>query len=314
MKFKDRTGSNLNRRKLKIISQTAEEMIVDVERADKPDDEGTPINADIMNQLQKEIDTANINSSSAISTADSAIETANSAKEKAIYVESQLADRGATVKINGTSQSEINFSSNPQEQIDSKLNKNFTSMLEKTSLDTEDLFVLQDNNDNSTPKETKKIKYGTLKTLLLDTIYPIGSIYMSVNGTDPEILFGGKWDPLKDRFLLGAGDAYSSGANGGEATHTLTTNEMPSHTHTQNAHGHQVYGGGDRDSYCYGANYGTIGLGGCINDKNLGYVTNSNNGNSLIRSTTATNNYTGGGQAHNNMPPYLVVHMWKRIN
>ena len=63
-------------------------------------------------------------------------------------------------------------------------------------------------------------------------IYPVGSIYMSINSTDPSELFGGEWEQIKDRFLLACGTTYSNGATGGEATHTLTTNEMPTHSHS----------------------------------------------------------------------------------
>ncbi|EKK0949069.1 pilus assembly protein [Enterococcus faecalis] len=66
---------------------------------------------------------------------------------------------------------------------------------------------------------------------LIDYIYPIGSIYLSVNSTSPATLFGGSWTQLKDRFLLGAGSTYSSGATGGAATHKLSVAEMPSHAH-----------------------------------------------------------------------------------
>lgn len=70
------------------------------------------------------------------------------------------------------------------------------------------------------------------KAQLYDKIYPIGAIYMSINSTDPGTLFGGTWERIKDTFLLSAGDTYSAGATGGEATHTLTVDEMPSHTHS----------------------------------------------------------------------------------
>ena len=68
--------------------------------------------------------------------------------------------------------------------------------------------------------------------------YPVGSIYMSVNSTSPATLFGGTWVRLKDKFLLGAGDTYTAGDTGGAATHTLTTSEMPSHSHGLNSHTH----------------------------------------------------------------------------
>lgn len=49
----------------------------------------------------------------------------------------------------------------------------------------------------------------------IDTFYPVGSIYMSVNDTSPNLLFGGKWEPIKDKFLLASGDLYQSGQGGG---------------------------------------------------------------------------------------------------
>lgn len=82
------------------------------------------------------------------------------------------------------------------------------------------------------------------KSNVVDWIYPVGSIYMSVNSASPESLFGGTWEQLKDRFLLGVGDTYkTAGATGGAASqsytpagsvgnHTLTTSEIPSHNHT----------------------------------------------------------------------------------
>ena len=74
-------------------------------------------------------------------------------------------------------------------------------------------------------------KGTTNATLTFDKVYPVGSIYMSVNNTSPASLFGGTWEQLKDRFLLGCGDTYSNGATGGEASHVLTEEEMPSHEH-----------------------------------------------------------------------------------
>lgn len=131
------------------------------------------------------------------------------------------------------------------------------------------------------------------KTNLVNLIYPVGSIYMSVNSTSPATLFGGTWVQLKDRFLLGAGDTYSNGGTGGEATHTLTTSEMPSHTHdvedtTGQAKSEAYNGSGSRS-------WELLDIG------------NANGTNRALRARA-----TGGGQAHNNMPPYLAVYMWKR--
>lgn len=65
----------------------------------------------------------------------------------------------------------------------------------------------------------------------IDDIYPIGSIYMNINNINPEIVFGGQWEQIQDKFLLAAGSTYTGGDTGGEATHTLTVAEMPNHNH-----------------------------------------------------------------------------------
>lgn len=116
-------------------------------------------------------------------------------------------------------------------------------------------------------------------------VYPVGSIYLSVSETSPASLFGGTWERIKDKFLLSAGDTYSAGATGGEATHTLTVDEMPSHNHSfldspDGVSGWNSTGNVRRglNTYVYGNSVGP----------------------------------TGGGQAHNNLPPYLTVYVWKR--
>lgn len=123
---------------------------------------------------------------------------------------------------------------------------------------------------------------------LIDIIYPVGSVYISVNSTSPQTLFGGTWSQLKDRFLLGAGSTYSNGKTGGAATHTLTVDQIPSHRHTVHGRIDRNQGSGTvfREPYGYDESGGT--------DNNI--------------DTYAT----GGGKEHNNMPPYLVVYMWKR--
>ena len=73
---------------------------------------------------------------------------------------------------------------------------------------------------------------SSLKSDLADKLYPVGSIYLSVIDIDPGTFIGGRWKRIKDCFLLAAGNIYSAGSTGGEATHTLSAAEMPSHTHT----------------------------------------------------------------------------------
>lgn len=129
------------------------------------------------------------------------------------------------------------------------------------------------------------------KAELLDAVYPIGSLYMSVNAADPNTLFGGTWERLKDRFLLAAGDTYAAGATGGEAAHTLTVEEMPSHNHS-------LSDPIDKNS---------IKLGSMTGDANWALTKRA-----ASYDYNLTTNNTGGGAAHNNMPPYLTVYMWKR--
>lgn len=89
-----------------------------------------------------------------------------------------------------------------------------------------------------------KLKAGANVTF--NDIYPIGSIYLTTRQTDPANLFGGSWQRLQSTFLLAAGDTYAAGSTGGAASHsytpagsvnnhTLTTAQLPSHTHTLNA-------------------------------------------------------------------------------
>ena len=126
------------------------------------------------------------------------------------------------------------------------------------------------------------------KIATIDMIYPVGSIYISVNTTSPATYFGGTWQRITDRFLLAAGSTYANGATGGSATHTLTVDEMPSHRHS--------------------AQYATTG----------GYKSGNLSQSNYAASSTVSmygnifTDYEGGGKAHNNMPPYLVVYMWKR--
>lgn len=196
------------------------------------------------------------------------------------------------------------------------------------------LIVRDINWNNSGTIYIKDIVVKPKKQCIADLIYPIGSIYMSVNNVSPQALFGGSWEQIKDRFLLSSGDTYTNGSTGGEATHTLTTNEMPSHTHIQNSHNHTQNGHthgtttgrnfiavGDGDNWGYTSAIkiatGTSGTAYYYphSDKNTNGITEPSATASTTatnQSATATNQNTGSGQAHNNMPPYLTVYMWKR--
>lgn len=122
---------------------------------------------------------------------------------------------------------------------------------------------------------------------LLDRTYPVGSIYISTVSTNPKDLFGGTWEALGGRFLIGANGTYKAGATGGEATHKLSIAEMPSHNH---------------DFWLP-----------LLSNEGL---TDCGEGNNWWRPTgrETSTKWSGGNSAHNNMPPYLSVYMWKRTS
>lgn len=129
------------------------------------------------------------------------------------------------------------------------------------------------------------------KAALPDAVYPVGSIYLSVNSTSPATLFGGTWERLGGRFLLGAGDTCPAGSTGGEAEHTLTVQEMPSHKHALLVRGKTTGASTEAlESTAYSATEEASDAG----------------------ETDAILSAAGGSQPHNNLPPYLAVYIWKR--
>lgn len=132
---------------------------------------------------------------------------------------------------------------------------------------------------------------------IINMIYPVGAIYISVNSANPTTLFGGTWQQLTDTFLYASttadNDVTTAPSGQGEATHTLTTNEMPSHTHTA----------GKYDGYMIENQ--AAASGSAVNAIKI-------NTNSTTSSTRILTNSAGSSQAHNNMPPYMKVYMWKR--
>lgn len=130
------------------------------------------------------------------------------------------------------------------------------------------------------------------RSKLIDTIYPVGSVYMSFNATSPNQLFGGSWAKIEGRFLLGASGAVGAGTTGGEEKVYLTANELPNHYHAgltidANPVGVATSGGGG---------YGLQPVPG-----------------TLASQWVTAKNGDMGNQAHNNMPPYIGVHIWQRV-
>lgn len=131
----------------------------------------------------------------------------------------------------------------------------------------------------------------TLPQNIFNIIYPVDSIYITV-GESPQSIFSklgiaSTWEKIEGRFLLGSSSSnaeYKINNIGGEEKHLLTIDELPPHTHTY------------REAYVTGAD-GDWGSGGLPDE-----IRTSNTGSA------------GGNEAHNNMPPYYVVDIYKRIS
>lgn len=150
-----------------------------------------------------------------------------------------------------------------------------------------------------------------ISTLL--SAYPIGSIYMSTVSTNPGTLFGGTWAQLEDRFLLTAGSTYTAGSTGGSATVTLSTNQIPAHTH-----GNKSLTGTIRfNERRFGGSTPATGIVSIYSTATTQYFATNTSGsvaNVAGFNFDASHEHTsvGGGAAHENMPPYLVVYAWQR--
>lgn len=135
-----------------------------------------------------------------------------------------------------------------------------------------------------------------------DIIFPVGSIVQYTSDSiDPNTLIGGTWERIQGKFLFGADSSHAIGSEGGSETQTLTTANLPRHMHftirmaqgeTSPDYLHTVARSDFEHSQWENARYQLYGV-----DEE------ANSGKS---------SYVGNGTAHNNMPPYLTVYIWKR--
>lgn len=138
---------------------------------------------------------------------------------------------------------------------------------------------------NCLPTQESAFQLGESAWLTAQGAYPVGAIYLSVTEVDPSSLFGGTWERIGGRFLLGADSTYAAGSTGGEAAHTLTVDEMPRHNHEIG----NLNAAGNATPYMTVQAQDKKGYGGNVQTM-----------------------FAGGGKAHNNLPPYLAVYMWVR--
>lgn len=194
-------------------------------------------------------------------------------------IDDEVSARTTSIEnVNSAINTERNARISADNEINQKLTQETTNIKSNLNKNTSDIASL-----NSTIGEYWK------------TIYPVGSIYISTSATfNPNTVWGGKWEQTASgRCLIGANDTYPLGSIGGESTHTLTIEELPQHSHG-------IYGADSRSGdntlqqprFTY---------------KDTGQTTTYISG---IMGTELT----GGGNAHNNMQPYLSVYMWKRTS
>lgn len=165
------------------------------------------------------------------------------------------------------------------------------------------------------------------KSELLNLVYPVGSIYISVNGINPQTLFGGTWVAWGDgRIPLAIGNngeseyVFSERVGGSENSVASHNHDQNSHFHTEDPHYHHIatldngYSGNATNFY----NGNAKAFGGLENNGDVVYVSHANKGGAqLIHSTTTSINGAvatniQAGTKGGNMPPYITCYMWKR--
>lgn len=180
----------------------------------------------------------------------------------------------------------------------------------------------------------EKFNAGNVKAGL-DEYHPVGSVYMSFDATEPSLIFGGgTWSRLKDRMLIGVGDNArwnAVGEQGGAELIQLTVAEMPSHNHNgathdanpSHTHTGQVTGGGE-----HGHTYAAVATSRSVTGDGQATVSNydfasagvtgggAHNHGVTIQPADMTHGHgitaSGGDNAHDNMPPFTAVYMWRR--
>lgn len=218
----------------------------------------------------------------ALQSADTAVEAQGKTEAARLAIEG-----GSTVIFDGNGtfgEMDVDF------VVDDELSKESDNAISNKAVARK--FESADNNISANASNISAIQKALNQ--VWSTVYPVGSIYMSVNSTSPATLFGGTWERIKDTFLLAAGDTYSSGSTGGEAEHTLTAEELPQNIGTFRT---------------LSWNSDNVATGAFSMTEQLADRTDAGTGNLY---GTAQYSLSGGGQPHNNMPPYLAVYVWKR--
>lgn len=149
----------------------------------------------------------------------------------------------------------------------------------------------------------------SLKAALVNIFLPVGKVYISADPTSPAELFGGTWERLEDVFLLAAGAKHPAGSTGGEEKHTLIVGEMPSHgNHLMQGRMYEELAENASNDSSYRSNTLYLPKTAFASTGNFNRGWKDWNGGEMYPAGTLK----GGGNPHNNMPPYLAVYTWKR--
>jgi hypothetical protein len=219
--------------------------------------------------------------------ADEAKESASLVGKDVIQLKQDVSNLQSTVGKNTSSISSLTT------KVDNNTS-DISSLTTKTDNNTSDISSLTTKADNNTSQIT-----ALHNTLLVywKTLYPVGSIYISTSPTfNPNITWGGTWKKTSEgRCLIGANDTYPLGSIGGEAEHTLSISEMPSHDHNLSDWAMSWKLNGEKGEVNLNASATSDAW-----SNNHGYFKSQNS------------EATGGNRPHNNMQPYLAVYIWER--
>ncbi|MBP3541509.1 MAG: hypothetical protein J6K72_06815 [Clostridia bacterium] len=131
---------------------------------------------------------------------------------------------------------------------------------------------------------------------IVNAIYPVGSLFFSMNATSPASLFGGSWTQITDKFIYAAGSNYYVGQTGGAQTVSLSIANLPYHTHGMRM------GWSD--------NLETVNS--VITTVERQGLTAGTAESHVVVDAGYTTNAAGSGTAHTNMPPFVAAYIWQR--